>query len=248
MTWLTPCLSFIFINYMQFVFKWDLKANSWCRFFRCEARRNIVVSKSAGFWKGNLYHETIWSAYNVVSHSQSTHVLNPFRAPPPWSPNYRRNTHFQNNSEMLISYPLMKLGICKNKEQTNKHCVMIGKNVPADSTTSSLPLGSFVRYVNLRVVHVPGMPGAFSSPPRVGDPGSLTSGCLWSRGVLYIPGVCETRNFTYLVRGPCDMWYAGSFGVKLWSMSMPIDHAPIVNVPVFFLRRMKWRHCQYNST
>ena len=32
MTWLTPCLSFIFINYMQFAFKWDQKLNIWCRF------------------------------------------------------------------------------------------------------------------------------------------------------------------------------------------------------------------------
>ena len=54
---------------------------------------------------------------------------------------------------------------------------------------------SLVRYVKLRVVHVPGMPGTFSPPPRVSDPdmhhgtctthvpwcmpGSLTSGFLW---------------------------------------------------------------------
>ena len=53
------------------------------------------------------------------------------------------------------------------------------------------------KYVKLRVVHAPGMPGTFSPPPRVSDPdmlhgtcvthvpwcmpGSLTSGFLWSR-------------------------------------------------------------------
>ena len=55
----------------------------------------------------------------------------------------------------------------------------------------------FHRYVKLRVAHAPGMPGTFSLPPRVSDPGmhqgtcvthvlwcmsgSLTSGYLWSR-------------------------------------------------------------------
>ena len=57
--------------------------------------------------------------------------------------------------------------------------------------------GPLVRYVKLRVVHAPGMPGTFVQPPRVSDPdmhhgtcathvpwcilGSLTSGFLWSR-------------------------------------------------------------------
>ena len=57
--------------------------------------------------------------------------------------------------------------------------------------------GSLSRYVKLRVVHAPGMPGTFYPPPRVSDPdmhhgtcvthvswcmpGSLTSGFLWSR-------------------------------------------------------------------
>ena len=55
----------------------------------------------------------------------------------------------------------------------------------------------FNRYVKLRVVHAPGMPGTFSPPPRVSDPDmhhgpclthvpwckpvSLTSGFLWNR-------------------------------------------------------------------
>ena len=57
--------------------------------------------------------------------------------------------------------------------------------------------GPLARYVKLRVVHAPGMPGTFSSPPLASDPdmhyrtcvthvpwcmpGSLTSGFLWSR-------------------------------------------------------------------
>ena len=56
--------------------------------------------------------------------------------------------------------------------------------------------GPLARYVKLRVTHAPGMPGAFSPPPRVSNPdmhhdtcvthvpwcmpGSLTSGFLWS--------------------------------------------------------------------
>ena len=57
--------------------------------------------------------------------------------------------------------------------------------------------GPLARYVNLRVVHAPGMPGTLSPSPRVSDPnihhgtcvthvlwcmpGSLTSGFLWRR-------------------------------------------------------------------
>ena len=57
--------------------------------------------------------------------------------------------------------------------------------------------GPLARYVKLRVAHAPGMPGTFSSPPRVNDPGmhhgtcvthvpwcmpgSLTSSFIWSR-------------------------------------------------------------------
>ena len=57
--------------------------------------------------------------------------------------------------------------------------------------------GPLTRYVKLRIAHAPGMPGTFSSPPRVSDPdmhhgtcvthvpwclpGSLTSSLLWIR-------------------------------------------------------------------
>ena len=59
------------------------------------------------------------------------------------------------------------------------------------------PNGPLARYLKLRVAYAPGIPGTFSSPPRVSDPdmhhgtcmihaqwwmpGSLTSGFLWSR-------------------------------------------------------------------
>ena len=75
-----------------------------------------------------------------------------------------------------------------------------------------------IRCVKLRVAHAPGT----VFPPRNSDPdmhhgtcvtnvpwctpGSLTSGFLWSRwreNVPGIPGACATRNFTYLLRGPC---------------------------------------------
>ena len=80
--------------------------------------------------------------------------------------------------------------------------------------------GPLARYVKLRIAHAPGMPGSFSPPPRVSDPGmhhgmcvthmpwcmlgSLTSGSLWS----WWYGNCSRHSrrmrspqFTYLVRG-----------------------------------------------
>ena len=84
--------------------------------------------------------------------------------------------------------------------------------------------GPLTRYVKLRVAHAPWMSGTFSPPPRINDPGmhhgtcathvswwmpgSQTSGSFGSRwrGKLPgIPGACTTRNFTYLVRGPCHV-------------------------------------------
>ena len=84
--------------------------------------------------------------------------------------------------------------------------------------------GPLARYIKLRVAHAPGMPGTFSPPPRVSDPGmhsdtcvthvpwcmpgSLTNGFLRSGGenVPSIPGACATRNVTYLVWGPCGKY------------------------------------------
>ena len=82
--------------------------------------------------------------------------------------------------------------------------------------------GPLIKYVEFRVAHAPGIPGTFSSPPRVNDPrmhhgtcvrhvpwrmpGSLTSGCIWSRWRgKRSRHSRRTHNpqFTYLARGPC---------------------------------------------
>ena len=86
---------------------------------------------------------------------------------------------------------------------------------------SCQPHGSLARYVTLRVVHAPGMPGTFprhrlQRKPLVSDPGMhhgtcvtrvpwCMSGSLIGGGGGNVPGIpraCATPNFTYLVRGP----------------------------------------------
>ena len=82
--------------------------------------------------------------------------------------------------------------------------------------------GVLTRYVILRVVHAPGMPGTVSrhrlqrKPLVSSDPGMHHGTCVthvpWcmsgslTRGdgekFPGIPGACTTRNFTYLARGP----------------------------------------------
>ena len=65
-------------------------------------------------------------------------------------------------------------------------------------------------------------------------PGSLTSGFLWSRwreNVPGIPGACATRNFTYLLRGPCFAELPLKFNccsVKLgWMFLIKKGHWPV---------------------
>ena len=87
--------------------------------------------------------------------------------------------------------------------------------------------GPFTRYVKLRVAHAPEMSGMFFPAtafkgnrglaipacitarawPHVPwcMPGSLT--CGGGKNVPGIPGACATRNFTYLVRGPCYHYF-----------------------------------------
>ena len=84
--------------------------------------------------------------------------------------------------------------------------------------------GPLTRNVKLRVAHAPGMGERFprhryQRKPRVSDPGMHHGTCVmhlpWcvsgslTRGgrknVSSIPGACATRNFTYLVRGPCRL-------------------------------------------
>ena len=91
----------------------------------------------------------------------------------------------------------------------------------------SLPYNHFIlwhgplsRYVKLRVVHAPGMPGTFSPLPTlkalVSAPGMHHGTCVthvslcmsrsltprWRENIPGIPGECANRNFTYLVGGP----------------------------------------------
>ena len=83
------------------------------------------------------------------------------------------------------------------------------------TSIGSRPHGPLTRWVKLLFVHAPGMPGTFSP---VSDPGMHHGTCVthvpWcmprslshgsGESVPGIPGVCATRNSTYLVRGPCS--------------------------------------------
>ena len=74
------------------------------------------------------------------------------------------------------------------------------------------------RYVRLRVAHVPGILGTFSSPLRVSDPDRQLAVSFEVGGgenVPDIPGACATRNFTYLVRGPWNGW--------CWTLGVILD-------------------------
>ena len=72
--------------------------------------------------------------------------------------------------------------------------------------------GLLARYVKLRVAHASGMPGTFSPPSRVSDPGMHHGTCvthepgcmLWSLTSSYL----WSRNFTYLVKRPMvNEWF-----------------------------------------
>ena len=90
------------------------------------------------------------------------------------------------------------------------------------SMSADICNGPFTRCSKLRVTHAPGMSETFSPPPTskeslVSDPGMHHGTCVthvpWcesgslTRGdgenVPGLPGACATRNFVYLVRGPC---------------------------------------------
>ena len=77
--------------------------------------------------------------------------------------------------------------------------------------TYALYNGLLTRYVKLRVVHAPGMPGTFSPPPTSKETASWRSRhasrhMRHARAVIHvgimpcIPSACETRTFTYLIR------------------------------------------------
>ena len=93
------------------------------------------------------------------------------------------------------------------------------------------------------VAHALGIPGTFSLPPRISDPdmhdgmcvthvpwcmtGSLTSGFLWSRWRCTVAVHEQTRNFTYLARGPwhrlCSPQFPVSATKKLWGIRTVVD-------------------------
>ena len=93
--------------------------------------------------------------------------------------------------------------------------------------------GPLARYVKLRVAHAPGMPGTFSRHRRLAIPAYIRArasrtyrdacrdrkladyfGVGAGEDVPGIPGACATRNFTYLVRGPCyTRWEARAHAI-----------------------------------
>ena len=89
--------------------------------------------------------------------------------------------------------------------------------------------GPLARYVKLRVTHGPGMP---SLPPRVSDPdmyhGTCVTHALWCMSGSQTSGVLPsrwrgkhtTRNFMYLVWGPCLGFKRNTRSI--WSESMAI--------------------------
>ena len=121
-----------------------------------------------------------------------------------------RNTYFH-----LISFPnteMVQIEWMFSCGRQGSTCTVINKRSH----------GPLARYVKLRVAHAPGMPGTFSPPPWINDPGmhhgtcvthvpwcmpgSLVSGFLWSR--LRGKRSRHSRrmrnpHFTYLARGPC---------------------------------------------
>ena len=93
--------------------------------------------------------------------------------------------------------------------------------------------GPLARYVILRVAHAPGVPGAFSPPPRFKDPdmhhgtcvahvpwcmsGSLTSSFLWSR-----PRGKRSRHSRRMLN--LQFYVSGKSPMVTWEMSSIPSH------------------------
>ena len=103
-----------------------------------------------------------------------------------------------------------------------------------------LVCGPLARYVKLRVVRAPWMPGTLSPPPQFSDPDMHQGTCVthvpwcmswslasvflrsrWRKNVPGIPGACATHNFTYLARGP---WLSSDYG----KYQMPIECSKLI--------------------
>ena len=108
----------------------------------------------------------------------------------------------------------------------------------------------------LGCAYAPGMPGTFSPPPRVSDPGmhhgtcvthvpwcmpgSLSNDFLWSRrrgNVPSIPGACAIRKFTYLVRSRPLLYPPYPKDVMVLRRSRP---PPVARRPPPAARRPQW--------
>ena len=101
-----------------------------------------------------------------------------------------------------------------------------------DADTHLLLHGPLTRYVKLRVAHAREFRERFPSPPISKETASQRSRHAsrhvrlaravmyvgiayphWGENVPGIPGACATRNFTYLVRGPCNPCWRTRFSI-----------------------------------
>ena len=99
--------------------------------------------------------------------------------------------------------------------------------------------GPLTRYVKLRVLQAPGMPGTFpchrlQRKPLVSDPvmhhGTCVTHLPWCMpgslirsgkdSVPGIPGACATSNFTYLVRGPLSFRFVVNIPIAFRIISL----------------------------
>ena len=109
--------------------------------------------------------------------------------------------------------------------------------------------GPFARYVKLRVVHAPRMPGTFSPPPQVSDPdmhhgtcvthvlwcmpGSLTSGSLRSQ---------RREKRSWRMRNP-QLYVSGKRPISQWNainLVNPIHHLKWVKQLTFMTTTSHW--------
>ena len=127
-----------------------------------------------------LFHKFLWGKYVIVFSGLT----------------------FSNRFTRLISFRITDLFYSLHHTEVERECIYSLKPNVAYMRQWTRPFigsnnGPLTRCVKLQVVHAPGMPGTFSPPPRVSDPGmnhgtcvthvpwcmpgSLTRGFLWSR-------------------------------------------------------------------
>ena len=103
--------------------------------------------------------------------------------------------------------------------------------------------GPLTRYTKLRVAPAPGMPGRFSPPPRVSDPGMFHGTCV-SHVPWCMPGSL-TSGFHWSRR-------RGKHSQQSWRMRNPqfcfSDKRPIWGVRTWHSRRFRSVHLPYPRT